>query len=53
MHAGAHAHAGNKSGGGKGGDTLHEHTPVFAVGSDHRSVKAFNVNGNFLGAFEP
>lgn len=53
MYADAHAHAGNKADGGKGGDTLHEHTPVFAVGSDHRSVKAFNVNGNFLRAFEP
>jgi regulatory associated protein of mTOR len=57
-HAGAHAHAGNKAGGGKGGDTLrtlsaHEHAPVFAVGSDHHSVMALNVNGNFLGAFEP
>ncbi|OCK86608.1 uncharacterized protein K441DRAFT_683236 [Cenococcum geophilum 1.58] len=49
-HAGAHAHASNKADGGKGGDTLHEHTPVFAVGGDHHSVKTFNVNGNFLGA---
>ncbi|RMD42570.1 hypothetical protein DV735_g2542, partial [Chaetothyriales sp. CBS 134920] len=32
---------------------LHEHAPVFAVGTDRCEVKSFNTNGAGLGVFEP
>lgn len=32
---------------------LHEHAPVFAVGTDQHQVRTFNTNGDPLGAFEP
>ena len=33
--------------------SVHEHAPVFAVGGDGGDVRSFNVNGAFLGNFEP
>jgi len=33
--------------------SVHEHAPVFAVGSDRHDVKTFNMNGAFLSSFEP
>lgn len=33
--------------------SLHEHAPVFAVGTDRHEVKSFNTNGESLGVFEP
>ncbi|RMZ78426.1 hypothetical protein DV738_g3854, partial [Chaetothyriales sp. CBS 135597] len=32
---------------------LHEHAPVFAVGTDRCEVKSFNTSGAGLGVFEP
>lgn len=33
--------------------SLHEHAPVFAVGTDKHEVRTFNTNGDALGVFEP
>lgn len=33
--------------------SVHEHAPIFAIGSDRHDVKTFNVNGAFLSSFEP
>ena len=33
--------------------SVHEHAPVFAVGTDRREVKSFNTTGHSLGLFEP
>ncbi|KAJ9661908.1 Target of rapamycin complex 1 subunit kog1 [Neophaeococcomyces mojaviensis] len=33
--------------------SLHEHAPVFAVGTDRHEVRSFNTNGDPLGVFEP
>lgn len=33
--------------------SVHEHAPVFAVGTDNHQVKSFNTNGDSLGVFEP
>lgn len=33
--------------------SLHEHAPVFAVGTDRHEVKSFSTNGDALGTFEP
>lgn len=33
--------------------SLHEHAPVFAVGTDRHEVRTFNTNGDALGVFEP
>ena len=33
--------------------SLHEHAPVFAVGTDQHTVRSFNTNGDALGVFEP
>lgn len=33
--------------------SVHEHAPVFAVGTDKHEVKSFNTNGDSLGVFEP
>ncbi|OAP56169.1 hypothetical protein AYL99_09348 [Fonsecaea erecta] len=33
--------------------SVHEHAPVFAVGTDKHEVKSFNTNGDTLGTFEP
>jgi regulator-associated protein of mTOR len=32
---------------------VHEHAPVFAVGTDRHEVQTFNTHGDPLGAFEP
>ncbi|KZF19270.1 WD-repeat protein Mip1 [Xylona heveae TC161] len=33
--------------------SVHEHAPVFAVGSERHHVKVFNVNGTLLSSVEP
>ncbi|KAF2839080.1 WD-repeat protein mip1 [Patellaria atrata CBS 101060] len=33
--------------------SVHEHAPVFATGSNKRTVKVWNTNGTFLSSFEP
>lgn len=33
--------------------SVHEHAPVFAVGTDRHEVKSFNTSGAGLGVFEP
>ena len=33
--------------------SVHEHAPVFAVGTDRHEVRTFNTSGEALGAFEP
>ncbi|KAJ4520517.1 Target of rapamycin complex 1 subunit kog1 [Exophiala dermatitidis] len=33
--------------------SVHEHAPVFAVGTDKHEVRTFNTNGDSLGVFEP
>lgn len=33
--------------------SLHEHAPVFAVGTDRHEVRSFNTHGDALGVFEP
>lgn len=33
--------------------SVHEHAPVFAVGTDKHEVKSFNTSGEPLGVFEP
>ncbi|KAK5091409.1 Target of rapamycin complex 1 subunit kog1 [Lithohypha guttulata] len=33
--------------------SLHEHAPVFAVGTDQHQVRTFNTNGDAQGIFEP
>ena len=43
---------------GQGGGTMrslsvHEHAPVFAVGTDRHEVRSFNVSGESLGVYEP
>jgi regulatory associated protein of mTOR len=32
---------------------VHEHAPVFAVGTESRHVKIFNTSGKLLSQFEP
>ncbi|GBF59649.1 target of rapamycin complex 1 subunit [Trichophyton mentagrophytes] len=32
---------------------VHEHAPVFTIGTNRREVKAFNVDGTHLSTFEP
>ena len=45
--------------GGSGGKAMtmrslsvHEHAPVFAVGTDRHEVRTFNMSGEFLGHFD-
>ena len=33
--------------------SVHEHAPIFCVGTDRHEVKTFNTNGDALGVFEP
>ena len=33
--------------------SVHEHAPVFAIGTDKHEVRSFNTNGDQLGVFEP
>ena len=33
--------------------SVHEHAPVFAVGTDRHEVRSFNMSGEKLGIFEP
>lgn len=33
--------------------SVHEHAPVFAVGTDRHEIKSFNTTGDSLGIFEP
>ncbi|KIX07904.1 uncharacterized protein Z518_02558 [Rhinocladiella mackenziei CBS 650.93] len=33
--------------------SVHEHAPVFAIGTDKHEVKSFNTTGDALGVFEP
>ncbi|KAJ9645640.1 Target of rapamycin complex 1 subunit kog1 [Knufia peltigerae] len=33
--------------------SVHEHAPVFAVGTDRHEVRTYNTNGDALGVFEP
>lgn len=33
--------------------SVHEHAPVFAVGTEKHEVRSFNTNGDALGVFEP
>ena len=33
--------------------SVHEHAPVFAVGTDRHEVKSFSMAGESLGVFEP
>ena len=33
--------------------SVHEHAPVFAVGTDRHEVRSFNMSGERLGVFEP
>jgi regulatory associated protein of mTOR len=33
--------------------SVHEHAPIFCVGTDRHEVKTFNTNGDTLGVFEP
>ena len=33
--------------------SVHEHAPIFCVGTDRHEVKTFNTNGDSLGVFEP
>ncbi|KAK5269146.1 Target of rapamycin complex 1 subunit kog1 [Exophiala xenobiotica] len=48
-------------GGGGGGHhvpllrslSVHEHAPVYAVGTDKHEVRTYNTNGDALGVFEP
>ncbi|KAK2865421.1 hypothetical protein FQN49_003586 [Arthroderma sp. PD_2] len=32
---------------------VHEHAPVFTIGTNRREVKTFNVDGTHLSTFEP
>lgn len=51
----------NSGGSGGGGDreatvrtlSVHEHAPVFAVGTDRHEVKSYSTTGEALGIFEP
>lgn len=33
--------------------SIHEHAPVFAVGTDRHDVRSYNTNGTLLSSFEP
>lgn len=33
--------------------SVHEHAPIFCVGTDRHEIKTFNTNGDALGVFEP
>jgi regulator-associated protein of mTOR len=33
--------------------SVHEHAPIFCVGTDRHEIKTFNTNGDALGIFEP
>ncbi|KAK2734310.1 hypothetical protein FQN57_001715 [Myotisia sp. PD_48] len=33
--------------------SVHEHAPVFLIGTNRRQVKTFNVDGTYLSTFEP
>ncbi|KAJ5094524.1 Armadillo-like helical [Penicillium angulare] len=33
--------------------SVHEHAPVFSMGTDQHEVKTFNVDGTYLSTFEP
>jgi regulator-associated protein of mTOR len=55
---GAGADGASNGGGLPGGPLLrslsvHEHAPVFAVGTEKHEVRSFNTNGDALGVFEP
>jgi len=33
--------------------SVHEHAPIFCVGTDRHEVRTFNTQGEALGVFEP